>query len=110
MLSKMLQRNNVDVSSPNDGDLAKDKANAAAAPLICPMHFQPRCSSEQDIVASPKVMWAPYDHRLLTTTSTSVSALVAHPREVVTAAWQGSNVPAAAVRNKSFICNCMRPR
>lgn len=43
-------------------------------------------------MASPEVRWAPYDHRLLTTTSSTVFALVAHPREVVTAAWQGSHV------------------
>lgn len=97
---------------PTMGTLPRTKPtllSLAAVPLMCPMHFQSRCSSEQDVVASPKVRWAPYDHRLLTTTSPLVFALVAHPGEVVTAAWQGSNVP-AAVRNKSFICNCMRLR
>lgn len=44
--------------------------------------------------------------RLLMTTFPSAFASTV-PVELVMAAWQGSNIP-AATRNKSFICNCVR--
>ena len=86
--------------------------NLAVALLMCPTPFKSHCSSKWGFTAPLKASTgclgprAPYNHVQVGACSV---VLVAHQRHVVMAAWQGMNVR-AAVRNKSFICNCMRPR